>query len=257
MLRDLLSSRAILVGIVCFVLIVGGTQLYRWHALCITDPKLERHDSFLQRVEKLNETPLAQDTVGTSTEAETPVFSNDAQPVVDDTSVAPSDAASEFTDKTVVVLPNDIAPAKEAAEGRMSPHGFGPYPEVPEDFVAAKGITSWQATELFGTPPVGPELELGFRVLVKLWKQGDTQWTGAVMENGTFYVQYPNRAYVRYKTRQNPDGTTKRYISRWTSSSKTPTPVPGGEEPPPGVEIIDMDTAQVGFDPYTFLGLNP
>ena len=46
MFRDLLSSRLILGGLVFFVLVIGGSLLYSWHALRTTESDMERHDRF-------------------------------------------------------------------------------------------------------------------------------------------------------------------------------------------------------------------
>ena len=137
---------------------------------------------------------------------------------------------------------------------RVSPHGFGTYPEVPEDYKAKHGIPVWEAAALTGHPPPPREIELMQRVLIKLWVDGDKQWTGATMgKDSKIYVRYPNQAYVRYKTRQRVDGTTSRGIARWASGG---TPKPKDGKTPSGVDTIDLDSPEVGIDPYAFLGID-
>jgi len=63
MLRDLLSSRAILAGIVFFVLMVGGTQLYRWHVLrtpAAALPQTRNTEPALETTDKTRTTPETQ-----------------------------------------------------------------------------------------------------------------------------------------------------------------------------------------------------
>lgn len=140
----------------------------------------------------------------------------------------------------------------------VSPHGFGPYPEVPQEYMKTKGVPSWMETKLFGFPPASRNQELMSRVLLKLWKEGNTTVGGAMMRpNGRMLINYKNRAYVRYATRKTPDGGTKRYIASWTSGS---VETPSSEQlldgyVPPGVEIIDLDKEDPTLDPYEFLGL--
>lgn len=141
----------------------------------------------------------------------------------------------------------------------ISPHGLGPYPDVPQGYREACGLTSWEASEMLGLPPPELELELIGRVLVKLWEEGDTQIAGATLENGKVYVTYRDRAYVRYTTINQPDGTTIRYISSWESHESVPAPtleqaIAG--QTPAGIELIDLDVEDPGIEPYSFLNLD-
>ena len=141
---------------------------------------------------------------------------------------------------------------------RMSPHGFGPYPEVPKDFFLTCGPTSWQMIDLYGLAPPSRDIELIDRVMVKLWKEGDTQIQGGVLENGKVYVNYRDRVYVRYKTITNFDGTTSRYISSWSSHVDVPSLTRAealAGHIPEGLEVIDLDVEDPGIEPYSFLGL--
>ena len=50
---------------------------------------------------------------------------------------------------------------------KVSPHGFGPYPKVPEAYMKTVGVPSWMETELFGFPPASRAQELMSRVKLK------------------------------------------------------------------------------------------
>ncbi len=110
-------------------------------------------------------------------------------------------------------------------------------------------------------------LELISRLLIKLWQ--DDPKSRAYMEGGFYdranskvYGNYSNRAYVRYKTIELPDGTTQRVMTSWTAGSlESPVPDPvnpfqsSDSQIPVEIELIDLDKEDPGIDPYTFLGL--
>ncbi len=187
---------------------------------------------------------------------------NEPVPEVDDP-ITP-----KITDETVDESTEDIPELiLDPNVVKYSPHGLGPYPYVSKEFVLAKGLTTWQAVELFGSDPPSKNIELMERILIKLWNDGDTSWTGGVFKNGKVYVNYPNRAYVRYAKLRNLNGIVQkdengqpiRYISRWRAPASIPKPTKEqfwAGDMPEGVEIIDMDNNDVGIEPYSFLGLD-
>lgn len=145
---------------------------------------------------------------------------------------------------------------EEPTDVPVSPFGFGAYPEVPADYTARHGKTVWQYP---GSLPQSnqPNIELIHRVMIALWNKGDTRFISATLENGKIYVQYPNTMYVRYDVHKNPDGTDYRRISSWTAGEENQAAIDQiliGKIPT-GVTLIDMDSDDVGIDPYTFLGL--
>lgn len=142
------------------------------------------------------------------------------------------------------------------AEAPVSPFGFGPYPEVPTDYTARHGKTVWQYP---GSLPEYNQrnIELIHRVMIALWNEGDTRFISATLKNDKIYVQYPNTMYVRYDVGKSPDGTVHRRISSWTSGEENQPAIDQILEGkiPTGVTLIDMDSEDVGIDPYAFLGL--
>ena len=46
----------------------------------------------------------------------------------------------------------NVAVTAETEEPEVSPNGFGPYPQVPEDYIAAIGKTTWMQRKLSGAP---------------------------------------------------------------------------------------------------------
>ena len=142
-------------------------------------------------------------------------------------------------------------PQEESQDIPVSPHGFGAFPDVPQGFPENIRIP-WQWQEI----PYDAPKELAVRVLIKLWEQGDTRFTGAqYTDDYKIYPYYPNTAYVRYRNTIDEDGTPVRYISG----------IRGGPDLPeitsemldsgvvPGVQLISEE--QGGIDALQFLNL--
>ncbi len=245
MFRDLLSSRAMHVGLVFFVLIVGGTQLYSWHVRRTSQEALERTKRIVQQLENKKETRTAQD-VGVSTDTET--LEPSEVPIISDEMPTMSEETDAFlTDDTVDVadafLLDDktLADEKENAEGPVSPHGFGPYPEVPDDYPVSR--FSWKYTY------DDPKQELLARIRIALWRQG-VPVEGAVFKqrNGLIYPTIRGTVYVEWDgdfpigILGHPDDDFERIRSTLEA---------GGT--PAGITVLDFDEA--GIDPYQFLNI--
>ena len=252
MFRDLLSSRLIQVGLVFFVVVVSGSLLYSWQ----TDRTTEAEFAGIDVVP--HETRSEQDTVDTSTvdfeQAETPLEADGSQ-MSDDTDVSPIDETSEMLDMADAFLPGDFVLEEEPAEDvPVSPFGFGPYPEIPADYTARHGQTVWQYP---GSLPLSAQMniELLHRVMIASWNEGDTHFVSATLQNGKVYLQYPNTMYVRYVERERSDGTVQHFIKSWSAGERNQPAIDQIREGkiPTGVTLIDMDSEDVGIDPYTFL----
>ena len=99
------------------------------------------------------------------------------------------------------------------------------------------------------------EQELLSMVMVKLWSEGDHDFTGGVISNGTFYPLYPDVAYVEWAQHQEPDGTIHRYASNVLTGGGNDSSVImeqlNNGKTPLGIRIVDYQSA--GIDPYQFL----
>ena len=245
MFRNILSSRGLIVGVVFFVMSVGGSLLYSWHIRRNDAAEMARTNQFLQQLKDKKETRPTQN-VGFPVDTKTlePMKTDDTAPhVSEETEVLPvlDNLADAF-------LPNDtpVEDDEELDDVPVSPHGFGPYPKVPVDY--PNDMTPTWITE---NGHQSRNHELIDRVLIKLWNQGDKNISGGYRSNktGRIYPLYPNTVYVRYKEIVAPDGTVHRFIG---SNRGTVTLGPSGEVPP-GVTVLDLD--KEGVDPYNFLGL--
>ena len=253
-------------GIVVLLIVVGAC--YLWYQNDIAPYKQEAADAeeLLRQSEKSKKVSKtgnnAEQVTGvTPAESRTPTAEKSRNETI------------SVTDKTEPTQAQSNVPAQNAeteTEVRVSPYGFGPYPEVPEGFTENVITPIWMHVARFGMPKSADavdirNLELIGRVLIKVWQDAPESrryMEGGFYRNGKVYVNYSNRAYVRYKTIELPDGTTNRVMTSWTAGSlKSPVPDPvnpfqsNDDQIPSGIELIDLDAEDPGINPYSFLGL--
>ena len=129
------------------------------------------------------------------------------------------------------------------------------YPKVPDDYPFTP---IWQRPEVERAripPGQLEELELLSMVMIKLWNEGDHDFMGGTISNGTFYPLYSDVAYVEWDQNEAPDGTVYRYVSRvltggGNDSDSIMDQLNNGETPA-GIRIVDYQSA--GIDPYQLL----
>lgn len=257
MFRDILSSsRVIFIGLVFFVLVVGGSLLYSWHVHRTTDAEVAETQRKVQPLKNDKEARTAAGTVDTSTvdfeHVETDPETDDSQ-IPDDKGVSPIDETSEMLDMADAFLPNDFVSEEAPAEVPVSPFGFGPYPEVPVDFFKTP---IWQLDLPDVPEDVAKNLELIDRVLIKLWQQGDRDIVGGFLQNGKVYPNYPDTVYVEKSVEESDDKLGKTTYSQITGPPGTGIYHQDIREgnTPAHLTLIPMDNDQ-GIDPYSFLDL--
>ena len=131
MFGDILSgSRLILVGLVFFVLVVGGSLLYSWHVQRTSEAELEQHDQLSQGLENENATRSAQ-SVNLRSETDENFIEGPKDSTETDTKI-PEETAALPIDAELLGVTED-APTEEV---QVSPFGFGPYPKLPEGWEA-------------------------------------------------------------------------------------------------------------------------
>ena len=164
------------------------------------------------------------------------------------------DFLAELSDEEKALLTAEVVEEPQ----RVSPFGFGPYPQVPSDFPRDP---IWEAVDMYEKinqhgRGMMKAIELMDRVVIKLWNQGHGA-TSASMGKGLVYPGFPNTVYVRWNYIEEPDGTITRYAGRITSGPDILDSVfdaLGEGIIPPGITVLDHDAD--GIDPYTFLNLN-
>ena len=276
MLRDLLSSRWFQGGLAFFLLCVGGSLLYSWHVKRTTERGMARHNRFLQGHEKQNETrPAEKVIVENANESpgfvNTPDENSDTQ-MYEETEAFPN-VDDEFAD---AFLPEDFVSEEEIAEDvPVSPHGFGPYPEIPANFpnewiAGLPWLWSEERLARTETYQQGALQQRGIsfteymkiqellgRLNIQLWNEGrDFNGITTADDTGLFYPDEPNVLYVDWGEVELPNGKVRRYIARSIGSELHNMPIPArqGREPPP--DWMEIRSFNEGIDPYRYLGLN-
>ena len=250
MFRDILSSRAIVIGVVFFVVVVGSSLLYSWHVRRTTDAEFASSDAVLEQRENSNETCPAADTVDTSTvdfeQEETLLETKDTQHI--------NKAAEVFTEDDIFVandMLNTFIEETDATEGApygVSPFGFGPFPEIPPDY---PDQDIWNDTHT--STGMEPYSELVIRTRIALWNQG-VRTVGAIRDN-TYNLIYPiidDVVYIKWADNLGPDGEP--YVQRVLTSPTTDDSYDLHKGIfPPHLTIYEFPDG--GIDPYDFLGL--
>lgn len=133
-----------------------------------------------------------------------------------------------------------------AVDVLVSPHGFGPYPMVSDDYPLT---TEWERF------PDNPDKthELLSRVLVKLWTEGKTNFSGGSIENGKVYPHFNDTVYVTWREYEDTNGKMVRRVGTITSGTRVKFTRADLYNPPPGLRVLDFETA--GIDPYQYLNL--
>ena len=212
------------------------------------------------------------ENVTTPTPVVTPPFveaEGDSTPVPQTTTavVAPESEEAVSIDETKGIdtadtfFPLDIASEEGTTEVRVSPYGFGPYPEVPVGFPdRLSPVWTWPEEKLERIVGREKSFELMHRVLIKLWNQGNQDFVGVSLadDNGKVYPTYPNVAYVIWSESKDLNGKVRfRYPAYVVAGPNVPRRTSKdfseGRGYPPHVTVLDRETA--GIDPYQFLGL--
>lgn len=243
MLADILKNRLFIGALAFFVLCVVGSLLYMQAAEKQTAEDMAAHE---KRIKELTseqkptpaEVPEGDTSQGGHWHGDKWHATPHAAPVV------PS--SNEDDDLADAFLPEDFvseekAPAEElAVSPHVSPHGFGPYPKIPDVY---RFGGSWAGQDV--------EDELLMRVMIKAWTEGES-FLGANFFEGKVLLNYLNTVYVRYRETQNDDGSVslKRF---WPFEPNSDYEIVPDLHYPPGVHILDVDEAGVGIDPYEYL----
>ena len=258
MFRDIFSTRLLIVGFVFFALVAVGAQLYSWYVRRTTEAVLERHDQFLQELENKNEIRPVQ-AVNLPTEnktlGETPEEIDEPQ-MSDDMDVLPIDEASEFAEVADAFLPDDfVSEAAPTEDVPVSPFGFGPYPEIPDDFPEPDIFESLAS---MGDSDMRKALELQKRLIIEFWKRGKSLENVGVTgdADGKVYLLYPDVVYVTWDYWTDENGTTHRYAGVTRGHPDTAhiyeSYLDKGEIPP-GITVYEFPDGYI--DAYEFLGL--
>ena len=247
-LRHPLVIGALVLSILIVVGMYFGSHWYYGDVEPIDMPEVSAPPPFLPKnpsSTKVDLSGLQGESLPTQTESEPTVSSVEGESV--------DDFLAELSDEEKALLTAEVVEPQ-----RVSPFGFGPYPEVPSDFPRDP---IWEEVDMYEKinqhgRGMMQAIELMDRVLIKLWDQGRTA-TSASMSKGRVYPGYPNTVFVRWNYIEEPDGAITRYAGRITSGPDISDSVFDALSEgiiPAGITVLDHDADAI--DPYTFLNLN-
>ena len=235
-------TRWLIGGIVVLLIVAGACVLWYQHDTAPYKRKAAETEAFAREWEKNQKAKRESSTETETASPQAPAESNTQSAEKSITNVTQNSETTNIETNT-----NNGVIAETTKPVRMSPHGFGPYPEIPEG------------------APIGPfsetqnvNQELIGRVLVKLWNEGDRHTGGGVYdaEQGKVYPYYPNVIYVKYENELNfITGQYETKITEATSSYENADVVEAvvRGDVPPGYKLIDVEES--GFNPYQYLDL--
>lgn len=243
----MLSSKFVISALLGCGLIITACLLWSWHGHRELAEQEAKHAQFLQRITSQKAAPTVQVTGQTETESETSPnrerLDDTAQEVLPEmeTFLAATDMGS------VERVASQGAPIDKEAPTetvRVSPFGFGPYPEVPEGCPVPRNI--WHASDA--------QMELLFRVAIQKWNEGE-RFNGCSTGDGKVYLHYPNTVYIQYgEPAVNDSGILIRPITHVISANigMSPEQMRAGDIPA-GIHVLEY--GKDGIDPYEYLDL--
>ena len=237
MYRDFFTNRWVLGGVA--FLIVFSVACFLWYHYDTAPDKRDTAEA--ERIAR-----QLQDRKEANTDNIAENYTNDTQ---DSSMLSKEIPQSEITDSNYT---KDLYDMNNTEDTGISLYGFGPYPDVPEDYFRQP---SWlRHSNLNRKHSYEAEaFEIMDRVLIKLWNQGHKNITGASFDGEKVFPHYANTAYVQFEDRTLPDGTVYRRITR----------VKGGPDInpfarqimkgniPAHIKLLDYNSK--GIDPFTFL----
>ncbi len=248
---DLIRQPLIIGALVLSILIVGGAYFgSHWYYGDVASVEIPAQVTFTPRpavsVPEVNLEGLPMASEHTNIESQPTV------PTAENESV--DDFLASLSDEEVALLASEVVPKPEL----VSPFGFGAYPQVPSDFSHNPIWVDFPNTRnALGGSTMMRALELCDRVLVELWHQGQHTDGGEIGSDDMVLPFYPNTVYVRWRYKEQPDGTTSRRVAEMTSGPAVPTSVFDAIRAgtiPAGITILDPSDYEI--NPFTFLNLN-
>ena len=237
----MLSSKFIISALLVCGLIVTACLLWSWHGHRELAEQEAKHAQFLQRITSQKAAPTVQVPGQTETERER----------LDDTAKEGLPEMETFLADTATSSVEQVSSQSEPIDKeapietvRVSPFGFGPYPEVPEGCPVPRNI--WHASDA--------QMELLFRVAIQKWNEGE-RFNGCSTGEGKVYLHYPNTVYIQYgEPEVNDSGILIRPITHVISANigMSPQQMRAGEIPA-GIRVLEY--GKDGIDTYEYLDL--
>ena len=258
MFRDILASRSILAGIVFFLLVVGSSLLYHWHVRRTITAELARSAPATQHLGNGKSTAeglgvsIDTDRIG---ETEMSLETGEPQTMSEETEALPNNNVSHNPD---AAAPEELSPFQNEIEDVI----YSDFPEVPADF--PENLTPiWIEFPNYQKGDMHDH-EMIYRVLIKLWHQGDHGFVNGIFRdnNRRVYPLYPDVLYVRWDEESvgSPEDPRTVLFPKSMIGAElpffTPEEMLSGrlQELYPDIRFVDIETT--GYDPETFLTNN-
>ncbi len=252
MLRQYLTNKWVLSAIGFLIVLSVACVLWYQHDIADEKQQIVEAEKLLRQFEKSQKTNIVKENVNDNpAESNTPTAE---KPITDDTSTVSTNdetlSTEDNQEETITVAGRVIRLSDIPDVPKESPHGFGPFPEVPDDY---NDMAIWNATDYYTLSPESQRsLELLDRVLIKLWSSGERNFKGGKLDgnNGKVYPNYFNTVYITVEDRVSVDGTVVPAISRQVGQA------PVGVDllnPPSHINVLDYETS--GIDPFQYLDL--
>ena len=260
---DVLSSRLVIAATLFALLFIGGAYLigqYRYATDAVESTTSEKSVTVKSRRKATASTPVRHPQPNYEASPEEKVSSDDSESETEVKSLPDSLTAEEVGFDTK----DDQA---TLTDERVSPFGFGPYPEVPDGYPLS---VSWlqneeqlarskEICEMYGIDFAEDMKlsELMTRVGIKLWNEGN-HFGGLSSEDGTgrIYPNFPDVIYVEWRETTDKDGNVRRYPSSITGSAISALSIAAQQGREPFPDWLEVRSMEDGIDPYEFLGLN-
>lgn len=257
MIRQVLINKWFLGGF--GILIVFAFGCYLWSQYNIApyekQPAETAEETHQSKDENVVQTIKQIDQEDTNDQVENTQVSVDTSEVTNTVS-----ENTNIEDAEEVSSPEETPETESTEEVRVSPFGFGHYPEVPSDYpkiLRPLWLLTENVIEKIDEDTL-KEDELLVRVLIKLWTEGDTEFVSGSINDGKVFPSYPNTVYLKHNQTIGDESSNIIFGSSYIIMSGPGVTEEQKEQlkmgkKPSGIRILDYDTDSI--DPYTFLGL--
>ena len=246
-----------ILGSIGTILVIAGLcyLCYLWYQYSLA-PDRQQAAETAEQVRQWEQSKKARDTDRTTKQVGTTqtVGSTENTAVSTDDTTGMSDPLVDGIDP---VETNTSTQSQETVDVRVSPHRFGPYPEIP---------SGYRAPNIFDKP-LSKSQELMMRVDVKLWQQGiRTEGIGINYDTGLVYPTIRGTIYVTWSDFTLPDGSVEKVAQRLSGHPNTLDLLPRGlsgfsdifvpkhivfkRNIPSHITVLEHSE---GIDPYEFL----
>ena len=260
---DVLLSRLVVAVTVFSVLFVGGLYVIGRHifATDVDDKNTVSEKSVTVKHDKQPEdSPLVSHPQPNYKESPVEEVSSDDS---ETKTVVESSSDSLTTEEVGVDSDSDET---DTTNERVSPFGFGRYPEVPDGYPipikwhwqwSEEQLTQMEEASIAGIDELLKQHELMTRVGIKLWNEGH-RFTGLSSndQTGLIYPNYEDVIYVKWRKIADRDGTVRRYPSDIIGSAGGALSLAQRSGRAPLPDWLEVKSMEDGIGPYEFLGIN-